>query len=80
MSLSFNMSLAIDKAGIRKLCFTLANALESDNIHVTTVTVCGTIQPGTLFDPDKIAEVYWQLHTQSKPDWQREFGSLPPLQ
>jgi NAD(P)-dependent dehydrogenase (short-subunit alcohol dehydrogenase family) len=67
------LSLAIGKAGIRKLCFVMANALEPDNIHVATVTVCGTIQPGTHFAPDKIAEVYWQLHSQSKSAWEREY-------
>jgi NADP-dependent 3-hydroxy acid dehydrogenase YdfG len=67
------LSLAIAKTSTRKLCFTMANALEASNIHVATVTVCGTIAPNTHFDPDRIAEVYWQLHTQSRSDWQREY-------
>ncbi|GAP97998.1 SDR family NAD(P)-dependent oxidoreductase [Leptolyngbya sp. NIES-2104] len=67
------VSLAVGKAGIRKLCFVMANALAPDNIHVATVTVCGTIQPETHFAPDKIAEVYWQLHTQPKADWKTEY-------
>ncbi len=67
------LSLAIAKTATRKLCFTMANALEPSNIHVATVTVCGTLAPNTHFDPDRIAEVYWQLHTQSRSDWQREY-------
>jgi NADP-dependent 3-hydroxy acid dehydrogenase YdfG len=67
------LSLAIAKTATRKLCFTMANALEPNNIHVATVTVCGTIAPNTHFDPDQIADVYWQLHTQSRSDWQREY-------
>jgi NADP-dependent 3-hydroxy acid dehydrogenase YdfG len=67
------LSLAIAKTATRKLCFTMANALEPSNIHVATVTVCGTIAPNTPFDPDRIADVYWQLHTQSRSDWQREY-------
>lgn len=67
------LSLAIGKAGIRKLSFTMANALEPENIHVATVTVCGTIAPNTDFDPDRIAQVYWDLHSQSKENWQREY-------
>lgn len=67
------VSLAIGKAGIRKLNFVMANALERDNIHVATVTICGTIQPNTQFAPDKIAEVYWQLHSQARSEWQREY-------
>ena len=66
------LPLAIGKVSIRKLCFTMANALEPDNIHVATVTVCGTIQPGTHFDPDTLAEVYWKLHTEERSAWQRE--------
>jgi NAD(P)-dependent dehydrogenase (short-subunit alcohol dehydrogenase family) len=67
------LSLAIAKTSTRKLCFTMANALEPSNIHVATVTVCGTITPNTQFDPDRIADVYWQLHTQARSDWQREY-------
>jgi NAD(P)-dependent dehydrogenase (short-subunit alcohol dehydrogenase family) len=67
------LSLAIAKTSTRKLCFTMANALEPNHIHVATVTVCGTIAPNTHFDPDRIADVYWQLHTQSRSDWQREY-------
>jgi NAD(P)-dependent dehydrogenase (short-subunit alcohol dehydrogenase family) len=67
------LSLAIAKTSTRKLCFTMANALEPSNIHVATVTVCGTIAPNTQFDPDRIADVYWQLHNQVQPDWQREY-------
>ncbi|GET37645.1 SDR family NAD(P)-dependent oxidoreductase [Microseira wollei] len=66
------LPLAIGKVSIRKLCFTMANALEPDNIHVATVTVCGTIEPGTHFDPDTLAEVYWQLHEEERSAWQRE--------
>lgn len=66
------LSLAIAKTSTRKLCFTMANALAPSNIHVATVTVCGTIAPNTYFDPEQIADVYWQLHTQARSDWQRE--------
>ena len=41
-------------------------------IHVATVTVCGFVQPGTKFDPDKIAEVYQALHEQPRDKWERE--------
>jgi hypothetical protein len=41
-------------------------------VHVATVTVAGTVAPGTDFDPDDIAGQYWRLHTQPRPDWQRE--------
>lgn len=65
-------SLAIGKAGIRNLCFSLAKDLEKDGIHVATVTICGLIKPGTHFAPDQIAQVYWKLHAQKQGSWERE--------
>ena len=65
-------SLGIGKAGIRSLAFAFAQELEPDGIHVATVTVAGSVQPGTPFDPDKIAAHYWRLHTQEKGAWETE--------
>jgi NAD(P)-dependent dehydrogenase (short-subunit alcohol dehydrogenase family) len=65
-------SLAIGKAGIRSLAFSLAEELKPANIHVATVTVAGFVKAGIAFDPDKIAAHYWRLHTQSKDAWETE--------
>jgi NAD(P)-dependent dehydrogenase (short-subunit alcohol dehydrogenase family) len=65
-------SLAIGKAGIRSLAFSLAEELKPEDIHVATVTVMGFVKPGTAFDPDKIAAHYWRLHTQEKNAWETE--------
>lgn len=67
------LPLSISKAGLRKLSFLFADTLRNDNIHVATVTICNIIKSGTHFDPEKIAEVYWQLHTQPKSTWQLEY-------
>ena len=66
-------SLGIGKAGIRSLAFSLAQELVGDGINVGTVTICGAVQPGTHFDPDKIASSYWQMHTQRQDSWQTEY-------
>jgi short-subunit dehydrogenase len=58
-------SLAIGKAGMRSLAFTLAQELKDSGIRVGTVTICGTVQPGTHFDPDAIAQAYLALHKAS---------------
>jgi NAD(P)-dependent dehydrogenase (short-subunit alcohol dehydrogenase family) len=55
-------SLAVGKAALRNLTFSLAAELAADNIQVATVTIAGGVQPGTFFDPDKIADEYWRLH------------------
>jgi short-subunit dehydrogenase len=65
-------SLAIGKAGIRSLAFSLAQELASDGIHVGTVTICGTVQPGTHFDPDAIAQSYLALHKQPPEAFETE--------
>jgi len=65
-------SLALGKAAMRNLSFSLAFELEPEGIHVATVTVGGFIEPGTRFDPDQIAEEYWRLHTQPRGEWDRE--------
>ncbi len=66
-------SLSIGKAAIRSLAFSLAGELGASGIHVATVTICGFVKAGTHFDPDSIAEAYWNLHTQEPPKWETEF-------
>lgn len=65
-------SLAIGKAGIRSLAYSLGGELEADGIQVGTVTICGFVKPGSHFDPDRIAEAYWTLHTQEAGKRERE--------
>ncbi len=56
-------SASISKAGLRNLTFTLADELATQGLKVGTVTIGGAVQNGTFFDPDLIAEAYWDLHT-----------------
>jgi NAD(P)-dependent dehydrogenase (short-subunit alcohol dehydrogenase family) len=65
-------SLGIGKAGIRNLAFSLAKELESEGIHVATVTIGGVVKAGTAFDPAAIAEEFWKLHVQPAGQFQRE--------
>jgi NAD(P)-dependent dehydrogenase (short-subunit alcohol dehydrogenase family) len=72
-------SLAVGKAALRSLTYSLGAELESDGIHVATVTVNGFVKPRTFFDPDKIAECYWHLHSQAPGAWQREIIYQEPV-
>jgi short-subunit dehydrogenase len=65
-------SLALGKAAQRNLAFSLADELEPEGLHVATITVCGFVEPGTHFAPEKIAEEYWRLHVQSRGQFERE--------
>jgi NADP-dependent 3-hydroxy acid dehydrogenase YdfG len=65
-------SLGVGKAAIRNLAFSLHAELKDLGIHAATVTVGGVVKPGTPFDPDRIAEAYWSLHSQPKGAFERE--------
>ena len=65
-------SLGVGKAAIRNLAFSLFADLKDSGVHAATVTICGMVAPGTAFDPDRIANAYWQLHTQPIDAFERE--------
>ena len=64
-------SLGMGKAALRNLAFSLYAELKDSGVHAATVTICGLVKPGTPFDPDRIAECYWQLHTQPAGAYER---------
>jgi NAD(P)-dependent dehydrogenase (short-subunit alcohol dehydrogenase family) len=66
------VSLSLGKAGIRALAVILDKAYGAAGVHVCTVTVAGEVTAGGAFDPDEIAERYWQLHLQPRDAWERE--------
>ncbi|TGB07302.1 SDR family NAD(P)-dependent oxidoreductase [Streptomyces sp. MZ04] len=66
------VSLSLGKAGVRTLVKLLDMEYGPSGVHVATVTVAGPVAPGTAFDPDDIAEHYWRLHAQARPQWQQE--------
>ena len=56
-------SLALGKAALRSLAFSLYKEFSPSGVHVAVITVCGIITPGGPFDPDVIANEYWRLAT-----------------
>jgi NAD(P)-dependent dehydrogenase (short-subunit alcohol dehydrogenase family) len=66
------VSLSLGKAGIRALATMLDKQLGPEGVHVATVTVFGEVEPGGSYDPDLIAERYWQIHAQPAGSWERE--------
>lgn len=62
-------SLTAGKSALRGLTYALAGELAPEGIHVATVTIAGTVAPGTAFDPDLVAEAYWAMHAQAPSDW-----------
>ena len=66
------VSLSLGKAALRALAEMLAAEYAAAGVHVATVTVAGAVEPGSAFDPERIAEHYWRLHTQPVEQWQTE--------
>jgi NAD(P)-dependent dehydrogenase (short-subunit alcohol dehydrogenase family) len=64
--------LAAGKAALRALALAAAPELARDGIHLATVTVDGTIRPGGRFDPDRIADAFWALHSEPPSSWTTE--------
>ena len=56
--------LSVGRAGLRATALTLAADLAPSGVKVRTVTIAGTISPGSPLDPDLLAELFWQVHLQ----------------
>jgi hypothetical protein len=66
-------SLSMGKAALRSAATLIAAGVREDGIHAATITIAGSVAPGTAFDPDKIAEIFWTAHTDPPGAWQTEY-------
>ncbi|HCG00249.1 MAG TPA: short-chain dehydrogenase [Chloroflexi bacterium] len=66
------LTLGIGKTGLRYLAHGLAEDLKDEGIHVSTVTIRGSVTSGTFFDPELIAERFWQVYSEPKEQWKPE--------
>lgn len=65
-------TISLGKAALRSAATMLGADLEPDGIRVATLTIAGQIVAGTAFDPENIAERYWEVVHSDGP-WQAEF-------
>jgi short-subunit dehydrogenase len=65
-------TISLGKAALRSAATMLAADMEPDGIRVATLTIAGQIVAGTSFDPERIAERYWEIVHADGP-WQSEF-------
>jgi short-subunit dehydrogenase len=65
-------TVSLGKAALRSAATMLGADLEPDGIRVATLTIAGQIVAGTAFDPEIIAERYWEVVHTDGP-WQAEF-------
>ncbi|WP_248926228.1 SDR family NAD(P)-dependent oxidoreductase [Paenibacillus hamazuiensis] len=54
-------SLSIGKAAVRSLALSMAETLAPYGIYVGQVLIADQVVKGTYYDPDRIADVYWEL-------------------
>lgn len=69
---AMSAALSIGKGAQLNLALSLERELEGTSIHVGIVTVCGPIKEGTAYDPDRLADVYWELATQDPAHFERD--------
>lgn len=64
---------ALGKAALRSLGHSLHKELIGHGIHVSTVAIHGTMQTGTPYDHDLVAQAYYDLHGRPKEEWEPDF-------
>jgi short-subunit dehydrogenase len=65
-------TLSLGKAALRSAATILGAELAETRVRVASITIAGQLAPGTPFDPDRVAERYWQI-VNSDGEWQAEF-------
>ena len=66
-------TLSLGKVALRAAATMLRQQLESENIRVGTITIAGGIEAGGPFDPDKIAQRYWEVYSSPSGEWSTEY-------
>lgn len=61
---------SLGKAALRSLGHSLHKELVEHGIHVSTVAIHGTMQGGTPYDHDLVAQAYLDLHHRPPGEWQ----------
>lgn len=64
---------SLGKAALRSLGLSLDKELRPSGIHVCTIAIHGTMQAGTAYDQDLVAQSYLRLHHAAPENWQPEF-------
>lgn len=68
---------SLGKAALRSLGLSLDKELGPAGIRVCTIAIHGTMQAGTLYDHDLVAQSYLRLHHKPTEEWQPELHFRP---
>ena len=69
-------SLGVQKAGLRNLVLSLDRTLASSGVRAVSVTVRGTLAPGTPFAPERVAEAIFAAASTPDETWRTEVPYL----
>lgn len=64
---------SLGKAALRSLGHSLFKELAPGNVQVSTVAIHGTMQAGTPYDPDLVAQAYLDLHLRPRDQWAPDY-------
>lgn len=62
-------AVSLGKAALRSLGQSLRLELGPSGVQVTTIAIHGTMAPGTPYDPDRVADFYWETHQRPPEAW-----------
>lgn len=65
-------SLGVQKAAVRNLVHSLDRTLAPDHIRAVSVTVNGTLAPGTAFSPERVAAAIYDAASGPEDGWRSE--------
>jgi NAD(P)-dependent dehydrogenase (short-subunit alcohol dehydrogenase family) len=63
-AIPFLTPLSIGKSGLRSYAHCLHDELAGQGVYAGMFSIAGVIKEGTLFDPDRIAECYYDLYNK----------------
>jgi len=66
-------ALTAVKSALRGFVHASSPAFAAQGLRLGTVTIAGQVAPGTAFDPDRIAEAFWALHSEETPKVEHVF-------
>jgi NAD(P)-dependent dehydrogenase (short-subunit alcohol dehydrogenase family) len=70
-------TISMGKAALRAAATLVAAEVGGDGVHAASVTIVGQVAPGTAFDPNNIAELFWTAHSDGRDEWLVEYRFEP---
>jgi len=70
-------TISMGKAALRAAATLIAAEVGADGVHAASITIVGQVAPGTAFDPNNIAELFWTAHADGPDEWLAEYRFEP---